>query len=792
MSGNTHASDSELPSGPLAIESELATALRAQGANGERALNLLRDAQKVLSGPEQFAAPYEVAQSCVRGAVDSILKIAGSNFRGLRSTQAAVIQRAKALADASGGGSTMDADLSGLVEAVQELRAEEGNRGGFRVRQVADLVQKQTGREMGGPERQAALDSWHRFYDEASAVLHGSAGSMLGTLAMYQAVVAAASQLFLSLPVRAQRLHELAVVEHPTKALAREVATMTDPRAGAFFFRSATSERWLELLEEVQPERLLPDGQGWPAEPYLLRMLDIDPALIVDWLDDHLEAIASRGPAALGMTVWLLRGTGARAYPLLKKVAKADPGIHVLRGISFQLGDTPVAERTELWLQVVEDLLRSPLFTQEESWHAGLLLDAVVQTVHPNGQPRPNSDRLGRFCRFALAQILVQSLADTTAHWELRLHNDLRDISLQPDPPHAFNPAAARAVLDLARTDATLGVPLGERMQPLLTKLPAGAVRDRILAVHLLESYAADHDLHRPLDRQARTEAWWQLAIPLAGRLAGHEGPRADVADLLQLQVTSCPDAERPKLLTALTEGLGPAPHPDEVTTWEAAFADHQEVPAARWCTVRTLSPVLPDQVLGPWRPVLTALDKIFGPAPERPQSVWNVAPYLVTYSGLNPAKFSAIAAAEGPAAAVSALATATVPGRQEPLQPARAQLLAELVATDPATWATTPGAVLNASTTTLQAAYLNALRQAYSKPDPHPGDNLADLVAAAFTARANPSADQDETTEQLHQAIAALLHLGIDHGIDLDQEAPAWLDSEAFPKSKVGSRFPR
>ena len=82
------------------VRLELVSALQAQGGNGQRALSLLLDAAHVLNCPAEFRTPYEVAQSCLRGALDSGLGIAGEDFPGLRSATKAVTETVGAVADA--------------------------------------------------------------------------------------------------------------------------------------------------------------------------------------------------------------------------------------------------------------------------------------------------------------------------------------------------------------------------------------------------------------------------------------------------------------------------------------------------------------------------------------------------------------------------------------------------------------------------------------------------------------------------------------------------------------------
>ncbi|MFE5220896.1 hypothetical protein ACFRC1_41375, partial [Streptomyces sp. NPDC056626] len=209
------------------VRSELMSALQAQGAHGQRALSLLLDSAQIMNAPAVFQAPYEVAQSCLRGALDSVLKIAGEDFPGLRSATEAVTKAAGAVADAwrhRGGVGAGDLDV--LVGAVDQLRAEQENRGGFRTRQIGHLVLEQTRQEMGLAETEAAR-RWSAFYSAASGVLHGSSSGASEARHQFYDVTAAMEHLFLSLPERADRLRELARLDGPVEQDADEVARMT-------------------------------------------------------------------------------------------------------------------------------------------------------------------------------------------------------------------------------------------------------------------------------------------------------------------------------------------------------------------------------------------------------------------------------------------------------------------------------------------------------------------------------------------------------------------------------------
>lgn len=90
----------EPPSAVCGLRPELVLALQAQGGNGQRALSLLLDAAHILNSSSAFEAPYEVAQSCLRGALDSVLSISGEDFPGVRGATRAVSEVAGAVADA--------------------------------------------------------------------------------------------------------------------------------------------------------------------------------------------------------------------------------------------------------------------------------------------------------------------------------------------------------------------------------------------------------------------------------------------------------------------------------------------------------------------------------------------------------------------------------------------------------------------------------------------------------------------------------------------------------------------
>ncbi|MGA6172577.1 hypothetical protein ACPEIF_20305 [Streptomyces sp. NPDC012600] len=747
------------------VSAELSMALTAQGSHGERALNLLRDAAAVLSGPARWNAPYEVAQSCCRGAIDSILNLAPKDIEGIEAATRAVTDAAKATVVAWRTDQQVpDGLLAILAAAVDALRAEEGNPGGRRIRQIGHLVQELTRQEMGLAEAEAVRSSWTRFYRDTSGVVHGSGATPEESRERFEGVVASFEQLFLGLPERAGRLRQLASSEHPSPQDAAEIASMSDPRAGSYFFRAAVSRDWLGLLPV---DRLLPEASRWPAMPYLRRQLAADPARVCAWVGQHRAAIEARGTGAVGMAVSLVAEAGMTACALLQQFAREQQDRHVLLRISYWARDVPVSGRTGQWVRVVEDVLRQPSFGAQEPWDAAQLAATLAQTAHLEGQLRPDSDRLGVIIRFALAAMLAVYMSEAD-EWESSLVNDLREVSLA-DPPHNMLFTLMRAVLDLAREDTRLGVPLSVRLRGLESKLPAGPVADRLRSVVLLESYDRDRT------DAASSGPWWEQAVPLAGRLAAAGTPRADVADFLALLEGSCPDQHRAGLHSVLTQGLGQAPSAQEISDWKGNYETaHVSLPSA-WRTVWELSLVLAPEVLKPWRPLLEILTALAGqPAPARPEPVIRITSWVESHGGLSADVIAARAADEGPAAAAGHLTIAPVERTDVDASGARAGLLSDLVAQDPQLWAGDPDGVAGAvaADPAVLAAYFSSLHQAVREGKIADG-KLAAIALAAFAAR--PTVGQAGSgAGRLEQVICNLLHRAWQSGLLLEDASGA------------------
>ncbi|MEU9737427.1 hypothetical protein [Streptomyces sp. NPDC048002] len=315
------------------VDDVLADALRAQGEAGGRALGLLRDAHRVLTGAD-FARPAEVAAACVRSAADALLALPGAPVTvGLKpaaqSLLAAVDAAAPPAADVSGpdgpaddtppaakaspaaepaadghagagpaGASDIVADTpqgptgealawQRVTAAADVLRDELNRPGRYHQARARGIVERLMGVELGAAQERA-LDVWGTVYGVASGILHGRAAHPGEAAVLYADILGAARELLVPLADRAARVLELVALQHPGAAEAKELAGWADPRAEAHFFRSHPATAWLGVLQEHAPHLLMPDGAAggrWPAAPFLDHVATTDPAAARAWLN---------------------------------------------------------------------------------------------------------------------------------------------------------------------------------------------------------------------------------------------------------------------------------------------------------------------------------------------------------------------------------------------------------------------------------------------------------------------------------------------------------------------------
>ncbi len=392
MPPGSEAEPGEMP----VVDETLASALRAQGEGGVRALGLLRDAHRILSGEGGLERPGEIVEACVRSAADALLKLPGApkNPAGLQSAAKGLLAAVDAFGRTSAGRTAPErqapapsAGWEPVAEAAEVLRGEIQSPGGRPRRQARGIAERLTGLRLGTAQDKA-LNAWGALYSKASGTLHGAGAEEDRPARLYTELLHVARELLVPLPGRAARVLELAALTDPGPHDAADLARWTDPRAEAFFFRSGPAPAWLGVLDEQAGHLLLADEENgvWPAAPFLEHLNTTAPDTARPWLAAHAEQLAAEGPAVLDALLRLaLAGalTPATVRSLLPHItAPAVPGAPSGQGgfarrLAARWARTlPVAARDKDWVLVAETLLNDAV----DAEHIGhLALEAVLK-----------------------------------------------------------------------------------------------------------------------------------------------------------------------------------------------------------------------------------------------------------------------------------------------------------------------------------------------------------------------------------------------------------------------------
>ncbi|MGW7244507.1 hypothetical protein [Streptomyces sp. NPDC054804] len=816
------------------MDEALAASLLAQGEAGARALGLLRDAHRML-GDVGYERPAEIAESCVRGAVDALLSLPGSQSDrrrppGLKSAARALLKAVDAYkppgeepAAGKGGGKRRSRDpqaaLRRIREAAEVLRPELERPGGYHRRRAMGVAERLMGQRLGAAQ-ESALDGWGELYGGTSDVLHGGPSSQ--ARARYRQVLRLAREVFVPLPGRAAEVLELTGLRSPTVEDAERLKAWADPRAMRYFFLSRPAAAWLDLLDEVWllPDTTSPEG-NWPATPYLDHLTEVAPEQARTWLAEHAAQIAAAGPEATGALLRLAARPGIGLNPKVRTMVSAltregrEPKAAdgwLLRLAADWAGDIPLAERDEDWIRTVEMLLaafvrvehdqviriapedgdlpgdetreRTPRLpaAQLPTYEAAELLLALRRTAYPSsrrleeGPAHPCLPSI-RTVLAVLVQADVQRTHPAIRHTAV-FRRDLDKVALDHPEPF-FGPVLARAVLDVAAADARAGVPLVERTAALVRQVGKAdpQLRDRLLAAHLQQ---LPPDATAPGTQEADT--WWEKATELLPALLAHR-PTPEGARLVDYLHHHCPPEAAAHLHAQLADACGPAPGPKELADYAPSSAD---LPPRAWMRVWDWSPVLPAPALTAWEPVLSLLRRAKPSGPADPRTAEQLVQIM---SSLPPAvdetQAAAIAAEHGPAAAADALAAAPDAGDWRYLKVLRA-----LIKNDPVAWTTAPAEITARLTQPrLRAFYLYVASEQVAQRDTFPGNALAEAATVAFavhrdtgpTANEPPATDPDDdqpsTAHLAEQAMLMLVLFALGTRTDLGDGLPAVLD---------------
>ena len=819
MSDATQATCDSAGAGAKPVDEALAASLTEQGEGGARALGLLRDAYRMLTD-DRYERSAEIAESCLRNAVDALLKLPGGGTpRGLQSAARDLLKAVNAYQP--DGRRDPQTALQRMRQAADELRVELDTPGGYHRRRAKGVAERVMDQRLGAAQEDA-LDAWGELYGATSNVLHGSASQQAA--ARYQHVVRLAREVFVPLPGRAEQILELAERQEPTAQDAAQLAEWADPRATRYFFLSRPAAAWLELLDEVLllPDTSTPAGY-WPAAPYLDHLTQTAPDRVRPWLDDHAAAAAAAGPDATAALLRLAARPGIAltrgVRAVITDLTKPERDPRTVHGGLLYLAadwarDIPLTDRNEDWIRTAEVILRAAVraehatdqeiraAAQDDSltddqvherlaalsasrlsgWDTGQLLAALVHTAHPHAdrkadnRPTPTTEAHPhvRTIRYVLAALLRldTELTDPASRHGVVFCRDLAEVSVQH--PEAFlGPVVARAVLDLAAADARAGVGLAERTEALAGKQLAqvdSRLRDRLLAAHL-EQTGPDAVAADPAGEEA---VWWEQARALVPVLLAHR-PAPESARLTDLVHRLCPPDAAEAFHAELAAAFGTPPGPEELAAYEPDSAR----PPRTWLRVWDWSPVLPGAVTASWEPALAVLRTIRPSGPPDPRA----ADPLVEIEDPEPPAVTAdqaiaLAAGQGPAAAAAALADAPDAGGTRYLM-----VLRTVIDSDPVAWTAAPAQIAAAlALPELRAFYLSIAADHTRTPGAFPGQALAEAAITALTWSAesgDPDQDEDEPPAEYlaGQALFDLLTAAWRTDTDLGDHLPAALD---------------
>ncbi|WP_331740798.1 hypothetical protein [Streptomyces sp. NBC_01006] len=810
------------------VDDSLAAALQAQGPNGERALGLLRDTYRIL-GDGSFEQPGVLAESAIRGAAESLLKLPGSGKEpeGLRSAAQKLLKALSAYRPESRA-EVAAAGLDRVRVAAALVRSEIDRGGGYHRRRAVGVAARLSGQSLGAAQENA-LEPWGELYGQASQVLHG--GPSQRARESYRKLLVLAREVFVPLTGRAAQVLELIALSTPGQQDAERIRGWADPRALKYFFLERPSPAWLPLLDDVVllPDPDAPDG-GWPALPYFDHLTEVDPVSVTRWLSSHADEVTAAGAVPTCQYLRLAARPGIGLLPevrsIVAEIAKTNRhalagDAAILRMAALWAREIPLSDRTNDWIRTVSDLLicsiraerqqaerqharyaatmrRVPESGEDDEstlpeavrmadetptehtplaglsgWEVGELLVALLSTAHPDGGAGGASDDL-RTIRYVLASALEQCVKDGgdvvhLVHFQLDLGED------EPGGHRSYmGVPLARTVLDLARADALAGVDLAMRTEALRRCVERVDERlgNRLLAAHLDEA--------RPVETDP---AWWAEATRLVPALLGQK-PTAESARLVEHVFSDAPADLLPESEEAAGRALGAAPSLEELTGYDPS--SRPRWPTA-WVKAWLWSPVLPARVLEPWEAMLAVFRGEDDVVPADPRVA---RPFMVMSWGgdepeLDVAQATGIAAQQGPLAAAEAIASAGDAGGMQ-----YRAVIEQLVKHDPAAWASDPRAIITAlALPRLQAIYLSALAESARLDRDFRRDTLAIaveeslalcrlLAARVLADSVDASEEADESEVELTRlALCDLLTVAWRRDVDLADQLPGILD---------------
>jgi len=252
---------------------ELRHNLLRLGPDGERAERFLCEAARQLGRDGEMQG--ELVAYLLREALGALLKLGGEKPFDLKQSAQRVVTAAR-LPEEDGG------SRDDLERVVAELERALGNPNEARLEDAVRIISRR--RPLRGDAD--LLDAYLDRLEEANNGLHDRIGRERA-VHLYEGTIGVIASLFGPLVSRLAGIDALLAIDSPSAEDARRLLSQVgDDRHLLYFFEKVEGPGWFRALRESTILHAPSEG-GWPAGPYLQRLLSGHPDLVRGWLVDR-------------------------------------------------------------------------------------------------------------------------------------------------------------------------------------------------------------------------------------------------------------------------------------------------------------------------------------------------------------------------------------------------------------------------------------------------------------------------------------------------------------------------
>lgn len=536
------------------------------GPDGERAERFLCEAARQPTRTGEMQG--EVVAYLLREALGALLKLGGEKPFDLKQSAQRVVTASK-LPEEDGG------SRSDLERVIGELERALGNPNEMRLEDAVRIISRRK------PLRGDAdlLDAYLDRLEEANNGLHDRI-SRERAAHLFAGTIEVVGSLFGPLVSRLAGIDSLLAINSPSTEDARRLLSQVgDDRHLLYFFEKVEGPGWFQALLENAILHAPAEG-GWPAGPYLQRLLPEYPDLVREWLIERASEDLNTNQA-----FFLLRiATGLKegVADLIADLAQGhleSPQVEVL--VENYLRDLSDREIRDGGLQrLVIESLKGTLSGDRQAGQ--FLLAARILDVADRGLA---IDPEGWFPVFVHR---LRELAENESTLRLQTIRPLAELRVDSRSRSALE-LMCGAVRAAAAAASVAGMP-DEKVSFWLDKLKE-PLRDRLLARWLRE--------RENLALASRLLPEW---------IATEVRPSHEQLDLLRWAFEQAGSS----FAKGVREALGPAPETEEIDglSTDEALPDHFRRPH-NWLVA------VPDPERGEWKEADLLLTERFGAASE-------------------------------------------------------------------------------------------------------------------------------------------------------------------------------